>query len=144
MIKFRNYTEYDYKNLRNNLELAGFFNKIWDSKENLAGMIHNFPEAIVIAFDDTKGKEEDILGSAYIIPFGSKVAYIFRLIVNTDHRNEGVGTALINHIESILKSKGYKEIGIYVNAMNKNLQEYYKKKGFQTTDRPWIYMFKGL
>ncbi|KKQ35035.1 MAG: GCN5-related N-acetyltransferase [candidate division WS6 bacterium GW2011_GWA2_37_6] len=152
MYKIRTYKETDYLDIEMNLKEAGLFNEVWDSKKNLAGIIKNFPEGIIVATDGKESaendkndkKSEEVIGSAFIIPHGAKVAYLFRLTVKAEYRSKGVGSALIEYAEKMLKEKGFKEVGIYVNAMNKNLKAYYTKRNFTTTDRPWVYMFKEL
>ena len=147
MINIRTYKETDYPDIQANLKEAGLFDQVWDSKENLAGIIQNFPDGILVAVDnDTEGKNESekVVGSVFVIPHGIKVVYLFRLTVKAEYRSKGIGTKLIEYAEKLLKEKGFEEVGIYVNAMNKNLKAYYQKRNFTTTDRPWVYMFKKL
>jgi len=74
MYKIRTYKETDYLDIEMNLKEAGLFNEVWDSKKNLAGIIKNFPEGIIVATDGKESaendkndkKSEEVIGSAFI------------------------------------------------------------------------------
>jgi hypothetical protein len=43
MIKLRNYKKTDYLSVKAILQEANLFNDVWDSEENLAGMVKKTP-----------------------------------------------------------------------------------------------------
>lgn len=105
--------------------------------ENLLGMVTKEKDSIFVALDHKK-----IVGHVFIIPFGTKVAYIFRLAVCKEYRKKGIATLLISHAEAMYASKGVVEFGLYVDATNISLQDFYKKREFITSNKQWIYMYK--
>lgn len=135
MVTIRSYRSSDYPTVKKLLEEAEFYNNLWDSKENLVGIIEN--NAILVAEENG-----NVIGSMYIIYFGKKVAYFFRLVVAKEFRNHGVATQMLEYAQKFVKEKGFEEFGMYVNASDVALQEFYKKRGFITSGRAWIYMRK--
>ena len=62
-----------------------------------------------------------------------KVAEIQELFVKPNYRNQGIGSLLINHIESLLKEMGC--VSFEVTAQNKRIRthEFYKKENFNAS-----------
>ena len=62
-----------------------------------------------------------------------KVAEIQELFVKPNYRNQGIGSLLINHIESLLKEMGC--VSFEVTAQNKRnrTHEFYKKENFNAS-----------
>jgi len=139
MINFRQYKASDYFTIKALLEKAGFFDKDRDSAENLAGMIEQNPDSIIVA---SRGKE--IIGSVFTVPYGTKVTCLFRLVVKDQFRGQGVGSMLINKAQEIAVKRGVVEIGLYVNTKDRDSIKFYRNRGFKSLDKSWIYMWKEV
>lgn len=139
MAVVRNYQKTDYSSVKSLLQEAKLFDEVWDSKDNLAGMVDYDPQSILVA-----EKEKVVVGNIFIIPYGSKIAYLFRLAVKEEFRNKGIGSKLIKNAEEIARKRRASEIGFYIDANNKKLKSFYKKRKFKTSNKPWIYLYKEL
>jgi ribosomal protein S18 acetylase RimI-like enzyme len=140
MISIKSFSKKDYKKVKEILQEADSFDKYWDSEKNILGRIKIDNDSVLIAIENNK-----IIGTISTNLFGPQVATIYRLVVKKEFRNKGIATLLIKHVESILKSKGVIEIGMYVNANKKELQEFYKKRNYSSsTNTPYIYMWNKL
>ena len=139
--QIRGYQHQDYQVIKNLLKEASLFDSAWDSSDNLESIVAKDPQAILVA---TTGNQ--VVGLVKIIPYGSKVAYLFRLTVKKSERSQGVGTALIKAAEKIVKDRGATEIGLYVNTKDQSLQDFYKKRDYKTAKKPlkYYYMWKAL
>lgn len=138
-MRIRNYQKADYHQVAVNLKEAELFDEIWDSESNLTGMIENDFESIMVAEEDSQ-----IIGNIFIIPYGTKISYIFRLAVKNNHRKQGVASELIKYAIESLKKKGISEVGLYVDSGNLELQSFYKKRGFQISTKSYFYMWNEL
>ena len=136
MIKFRNYLAADYTYVKEILEEAEMFYENWHSEENLNSMIAKDPELVQVAFQDR------IVGCILIVPLGVKVAYFFSLAVKKEFRNQGIATNLIKHVEKIMRKKGAVEFGLLASSENNALVSFYKERGFDTSGKNFIYMWK--
>ena len=65
-----------------------------------------------------------------LLHHGGKVAEIQELFVKPTYRNQGIGSLLVKHIESLLKEMGC--VSYEVTAQNKRIRthEFYKKENF--------------
>lgn len=68
-----------------------------------------------------------------LLHHGGKVAEIQELFVKPNYRNQGIGSLLIKHIESLLKEMGC--VSFEVTAQNKRIRthEFYKKENFNAS-----------
>ena len=139
MISIRNYTNDDYQGVKALLQEADLFASTWDSQENLKGMILQDRESILVAVEGNV-----IVGNIFIIPFGPKVAHLYRLVVKKEYRKRGIASQLIQKAESIIKKKGGVEIGLYVDTQHEELKTFYKKRNFKTSGKEFIHMWKEL
>lgn len=138
-MKIRNYKSTDYSSIKLMLQEADLYDDVWDSEENLIGMINKDPQSILVAEEN-----DEIIAVIYLISFGSKVSFIFRLVVKKEYRNKGTATELIQFTEAILLKRGVSEIGLFADANNKELHNFYSKRLFQTTNKNWIYLWRKL
>jgi len=139
MSKIRPYQLNDYSQVKTILKEAELFDSVWDSEMNLKEMINKNPMNILVVSE--KG---EIIACVYLIPFGTKIVNLFRLTVRKKYRNQGIATTLIDYVEKFLKSKGVIEMGLYVNADNQTLEQFYKKRQFTASGNKYIYMWKEL
>ena len=61
-----------------------------------------------------------------------KVLFIDALVVDVNHRKNGIGKILMQEMEKYFKSIGCKYISIEVFAYNKNAIKFYEKEGYHT------------
>lgn len=60
-----------------------------------------------------------------------KFTYITLIGTSSDYRNKGIGSALVNHVLSISKHRGFSECRLEVLKFNKSALSLYKKSGFE-------------
>lgn len=78
--------------------------------------------------------ECDIVIKKEGIAIPEKQAYLSKLIVKKEDRNEGIGTALLNFLLTLYKKKGYSYITLEVNKDNITAVNLYKSFGFEITE----------
>lgn len=139
MVHIRSYKPSDYPAVKHILQEADMFNDSWDSEVNLAEMIAADAETVLVAEMDGV-----IVGSVYVIRFGSNVAYIFRLAVKKEQRDKGIGSKLLEEVQKRFSAKGFREFGMFVTANETKLHEFYNKRGYHTSGRQFVYMWKEL
>lgn len=71
------------------------------------------------------------LGSAIDQITGWHYPHIFLLYVSPDHRRQGIGSALMHHVEAWAKAKGNRQIGLQVFQQNQPALRLYEKLGYQ-------------
>lgn len=138
-ISIRAYKPQDYSVVEKNLKNEQMFAEAWDSEENLNDMIEKNPESILVA--EVEGR---IVGQILMVPYGGHVAFLFRLTVDQNYREKGVGSTLLESAEKLLKKKGLKEIALFVNDDKENLKEYYKKRDYQSSGNKFVVFWKRL
>lgn len=138
-MKIRNYNNNDYRELASILKDSGLFDEVWDSEDNLKSIIDKNPQSILVAEENDK-----VIGDIFIIPYGQRVSYLFRLAVKKEFREQGVASALIKKAEATVNRGGTTELGLYVDSGNINLREFYKKRGFKISPKTYYYMWKEL
>ena len=55
-----------------------------------------------------------------------------------------MGTKLMERAEEVAKENGVKEIGVYVDAKNGGLINFYENRGYKSSKKPWLYMYKSV
>jgi hypothetical protein len=106
-MEIRFYRDVDYQKLIELYKKSDEFevDPVTDSQENLSRKITRDPESILVAFSD-----DEIVGSVSIIEDG-RIALLFRLVVDESRPDsDQILGLLINKAESILKSRGCKEV----------------------------------
>lgn len=64
---------------------------------------------------------------------GGKVAILEDMIVDSKHRNKGIGGALLDHAIDYAQTNKYKRITLLTDTDNKSAHRFYKSKGFETS-----------
>ena len=77
------------------------------------------------------------LGEAIDQRSGLKQAYVFLLYVNPNHRQQGLGTALMHHAQQWAVQQGYSQIGLQVFEDNAPALKLYQKLGYRSQAR-WL------
>jgi len=126
-----------YKPIISILKEANLYDETWEARENLKRKIERDPKSILVAKDGDK-----IVGCVFIVEDGWN-GFIWRLAVQTSHRKQGIGSALMRKAEEIIKSRGLKEASLFVNAGNEELKEWYQKQDYTGTS-DWTFMYKKL
>ncbi|MBI4038121.1 GNAT family N-acetyltransferase [Candidatus Daviesbacteria bacterium] len=121
----RSYTITDYESVKQLLADGGLYYEPFDSPERLSEKISKDPRSILVATE-----AERIVGTVRLLEDGS-MAFIFRLAVNPEYRNRGIGRALMEGAERELFRRGYTELNILVEEENPGLHEYYEHQGYE-------------
>lgn len=124
-VRISNYSPTDYGQVNKLLEDAGLYYEPLDSEERLQEKISRDPNSILVAVESNK-----LVGTVSLMEDG-RIAFIFRLAVDLQHRNKGIGTALMEEAEKELFRRGHEEIHILVEEENAELQDYYEKQGYE-------------
>jgi ribosomal protein S18 acetylase RimI-like enzyme len=90
-------------------------------------------EALIVAEENNKivGYLLYKLDASYPFKVKEKWAYISDLYVLPEYRRRGIGNALINQMEEIVKKSGIYKVRLLVWGENTNALEFYKKLGFK-------------
>jgi len=124
-INIRNYTVDDYGSVKQLLVNRGLYYEPFDSPERLSEKISRDPKSILVATE-----AERVVGTVRLMEDGS-MAFIFRLAVNPEYRNRGIGRNLMEEAERELFRRGYIEANILVEEENSGLQEYYERQDYE-------------
>ncbi len=73
------------------------------------------------------------LGNAIDQVTGDRHAYVLLLYVATDHRRQGIGSALMHHAEAWARERGDRQIGLQVFIRNTTALFLYEKLGYVPT-----------
>ncbi|MEA3437110.1 MAG: GNAT family N-acetyltransferase [Thermodesulfobacteriota bacterium] len=117
------YSDNDYQGLKELLEEAELFVDYLDKREILNRKTEHDPESIIIAKED-----DEIVGSIFFV-YDPWMSSIFRLCVRPEYRSQGIGSALMDKAEEILKDRGVETVGIYVEKDNESI-EFYSCRGY--------------
>lgn len=139
MFKIRNYQKNDFPQVIKLIQESELFDLVWDTEENINGMFERDPELLLVAEADGQ-----IVGNLFLISYGTKVTFLFRLAVKSGYRKKGIATELLHQACDIVKARGGSEVGLLVDADNRELQGYYEKRGYKRSKKSYFYMFKGL
>ncbi len=70
-----------------------------------------------------------------LCPADNKTVYLSYLVVNEEHRNQGIGTKMINYALKTSKNDGYSYIILKVDNDNTEAEKLYKKLGFAAVEK---------
>ena len=59
------------------------------------------------------------------------MSFLFRLAVHPEYRGKGIGKALMQRGEEILRGKGCNHVNIIVASDDTELQSYYERQGYE-------------
>lgn len=135
----RNYTTRDYSAVQNLLKQADMYDNNWDSEENFSSMIKFNPQSIQVA-----EIEEKIAGVIVIESHGKQTAFFYRLVVDEQKQKSGIGSALLQKAETLVRVTGAKEAALYVESENTKLKEYYTNRGYKSSEKTYFCMWKPL
>ena len=67
--------------------------------------------------------------------FDGHRGWVYYLVVDPDHRRQGIGAALMRHVEDGLRSLGCHKLNLQVRATNHEVVEFYKRLGYDVEQR---------
>jgi len=137
MISIRHYKDSDYDDIKNVLKDGDLFDEVWEDRQNLKRKIERDQESILLAICGNK-----IIGCVFVVEDGWN-AFIWRLAVLKDFREQGIGKHLMEKAEAIIKTRGIKESSIFVSSKNDLLKDWYSKQGYLKTS-DYTFMYKKL
>jgi ribosomal protein S18 acetylase RimI-like enzyme len=117
---------------------AGILGRVDALKESLEDIINeiNKKEVLVAFFDNIP------VGAIRVEFINNETALITRFGVMPEHQNNGIGRAMIDYVDNLLKSKSIKKVSLYTASKHKELVRFYYSMGFYidstTKDRGYI------
>jgi ribosomal protein S18 acetylase RimI-like enzyme len=109
-----------------------------DTPREIEKKISRDPDLFLVAECDNR-----IIGSV-IGGFDGRRGLIYHLAVASEFRGNGIGTQLMDELESRLRAKGCLKSYLLVTLDNTEAEEYYKKHGWQPMDHQVRIMGKEL
>lgn len=67
-------------------------------------------------------------------PVDEELAHLYRIYVAPDYWGQGIGSALLAHIETLLDDRGFDRLELSVMAENDVGVSFYEDRGFQCTE----------
>ncbi len=139
MITIRPYQSTDYSQVIALLQEADLYADTWETEENLASMVKANPESVIVAADENK-----IIGNIFLIPYGAKISFLFRLAVKKEYRHQGIATQILSYVENLAHKKGIIELCLFADETNKDLQSFYQKRGWTSSKHPYYCLWKEV
>ena len=139
MVTIRTYQHTDYPQVITLLQEADLYADTGESEENLASMVKANPESILVAVDQDK-----IVGNIFVIPYGANISFLFRLAVKKEYRHQGIATQILGYVEDLVHKKGVVELCLFADETNKDLQSFYKKRGWTSSKQPYYCLWKVI
>lgn len=138
-VQIRGYKRSDYARVCLILKEAELFDGVWEREDNLAAMVEDDEERILVA--EVEGK---VVGQIMLDWHGDSLVFLYRLAVRGEFRKKGVGSKLLEEAERIARKSGAEEVGFYVNVEDKRLMDYYVKRGFRKSRDKYFYVWKEI
>jgi ribosomal protein S18 acetylase RimI-like enzyme len=104
-----------------------------DEPREIEKKIARDPDLFLVAEDDEK-----IIGSV-IGGYDGRRGLLYHLAIALDYRKRGVGSQLLNEVETRLRNKGCLKCYLMVTLDNPEVERYYEKRGWHLMDyvRPY-------
>ena len=125
----RNYRDEDYEQIAALMSENDTFYEPQYSRENLST---RNPEDFLFLVAEIDGQ---IIGTEVILAWGKKAAILYGLTVKNEFRRQGVATKLLSEAKKIAQKRGCAQIGMYVNSENKELLNFYSKRGWDKSSK---------
>ena len=74
--------------------------------------------------------DNEPVGTVRVSAIDQETALLSRLGVKPDYQNTGIGKALVNLVDKVVKEKNYKRIHLYAASKNYDLIRFYYSRGF--------------
>ena len=123
-MRIRNYSDEDFPKVEKLLKDSKIYWPNRDKREIIKSKINKYPESIILAEED-----DHIIGVVFIV-YDTWISFVLHLAVDSMHRKKGVGGILFQIAEQRLKAKGVHITAGFIDAQNKEVLEYCKKRGW--------------
>lgn len=104
-----------------------------DASTEIEKKIRHDPDLFLVA-----ESEEEIVGTV-MGGFDGRRGLVYHLAVAASFRGCGIGSDLMNELESRLRAKGCLKCYLMVTVDNLKVAEYYEKRGWQPMDQVRLY-----
>ena len=104
-----------------------------DSLDEIGKKIQRDPDLFLVAESDG-----DIVGSV-IGGFDGHRGLVYHLAVASSFRGRGIGSRLMDEVESRLRAKGCLKCYLLVTLDNPEVEDYYQQRGWQHMDQIHLY-----
>jgi predicted GNAT family N-acyltransferase len=91
---------------------------------------HDFNADHVVAFDE-QGR---CVGTGRVVRMDSRTCQIGRMATAAEHRNHGVGAAVLEYLERMARLRGVKEVTVHAQLP---AETFYRKRGYVTETEPF-------
>ena len=95
-----------------------------DSPQEIAKKLERDPDLFLVAEIN-----QEIVGTV-LGGFDGRRGIMYHLAVKTDHRNQGIGEALMSELEDRLRAKGCIRYYLLVTVDNQKALDFYEKRGW--------------
>lgn len=99
-------------------------NNLDDSKEGINQFLIRNPDTCYVAVDENK-----IIG-VIIVGNDGRRGYIYHTAVNPEHRNQGIGTKLVDVALQALENNGINKVALVVFDRNDTGNAFWERRGF--------------
>jgi len=124
-VKLRPYNPTEFDEVMQLLKDTGLYFESCDQRETVNAKSISDPESIVVAVIDDK-----IVGCSFIVhdPWAN---IIYHEAVDPDFRGKGIGKALLQYGENLIKARGGIQVAMYCMSENVNTIGMLKLKGYK-------------
>ena len=134
MVEIRNYANSDFPQVKQILEEGELYWDLTDNAGALERKVRQDPDSILVAVEDGR-----VVGTQFVV--SDYMPILFRLAVRPDYRRKGIGKALMEKGEAILRERGFNHVNILVAADDEELQDSYERRGYERGDS-YLWMVK--
>lgn len=124
-----------FKKYMEDAGLLGTMEALEESLEHIENDI--LAKEVFVAFIDSTP-----VGSIRVQILPDNTAYISRFGVRLEYHNIGIGKAMMNLVDKLLKSRGVKKVSLYTASKYRDLVRFYYGRGFYidstTKDRGYV------
>lgn len=83
-----------------------------------------------------------VVGFAEAVPVDEDTASLYRIYVAPDHWGDGIGSALLDRVETALRERGIDRLTLSVFAANDRATDFYESVGFERTETTYDDQFE--
>jgi ribosomal protein S18 acetylase RimI-like enzyme len=125
-----------FENLKHREQVISLWNEVFDYEKP-----HNEPDIAIsrkIDFEDglffVAVDDDEVIGTA-MAGYDGHRGWIYSMAVSPQHRNKGIGSALLSYAEERLSEKGCLKINLQILDGNEQVEAFYQKNGYRTEKR---------
>ena len=135
-MKIRQYKNDDHPQVLALWQSSGLVTGRSDTRESLQKQMKRDPDLFLVAEEDGR-----IIG-VIMGRWEGRRGWINRLAIVPEHRNNKLGSKLVEEVEERLKTKGCEKVNLLIDGGNASVQDFYRKIGYSNDDL--IFMEKWL